>query len=121
MGLYEAGSFVLSGLQAVAAVFQIRDRFSEEGKMSSHKGRDWAIALLLVGGAVFATGLGVWVVDHPPKPIVVQAAPQIVEKTAPCPPSKTGPATAKSGQGGTSFAHSGSGDTLNSAPASKPK
>lgn len=117
MVLIQIAAFLFSATQGVAAIFQIKDRMSDEGKRSPHKRRDTGIAITLVLGTAVAGMLGVWMLDHPQKPQVIQ---RIVEKTIPCQKVMTGSASAKSGKSGISIAHSGNGDKYNLPATQKP-
>jgi len=112
----EVGYAICCLLQGIAAFFQLKDRCSEEGKMSLSKNRDSFIAAILVVGAVVSAGFAVWIYDHPPKPQIVTVE-KIVEKQVqiPCPTTQqiTGNARAH-GKG--AIAHSGNGDTINQKP-----
>lgn len=104
------GCFVGTAIQTVidAAAWQ-EGRRRRKGQIKPSKMSIlWPVLWIL--GPVITVAIGVALLMYHPKSSV-QARTDTVEKTIPCPPTKTGLATARSGKGGTSIAHSGSGDT----------
>jgi hypothetical protein len=106
-------SLALSVPQGLAASFQIIDRIkSKKLQVSIVSGkRTGSIASLLFVGMASCIIFGCWILFSDPfRPTTIEKI-VTVEKAAPCPATSTGPATSKSGSGGTSISHSGSGDT----------
>ncbi len=87
--------------------------------MPSTKQTALILSAFTIAGFGVAVAVGTALLLHPPKPDVIEKT-IAVEKPVPCPATKTGPATAKSGKGGTSVAHSGNGDTFNPPSAPNP-
>jgi hypothetical protein len=120
MRLLEICCFVFAGIQALAAAFTLADRSYGRQIMRGnldlpHKnfGYHLAVACLLIFGAITAISVGFYGWYHPPQPKIVEHRIEVpVEKfvSSPCPAVKTGSAVAKGT--GTSFAHSGNGDTF---------
>ena len=61
--------------------------------MMSSKGRSLFMAILLIGGVVATTMAGMWFHYHPRIVEKTVTLTQTIEKTLPCPPSKTGSVT----------------------------
>jgi hypothetical protein len=118
--------FAFAGIQTIAALFTIWDRFQwgkaigSDPETQKKVSTDFhlVVAAFLIIGAVVAGVFGGYLVKHP-----LQAPPLPPVATVPCSSNdgNTGTADAKSGQGGMSIAHSGHGDTIdaNATPASK--
>ena len=114
--------FIISAPQGLSASLQLMDRFggkTEEGAMDSPRTHRTFSACLLLVSTIFTIGLGFWIWYHPLKPVTIERT-ITVEKPIPCPATKTGPATARSGPGGTAIGHSGNGDTYTIPSAAKP-
>jgi hypothetical protein len=116
--LMSIGSFAGTVIQAVAAWVTLYDRFkkpatagSTDVSTTSNKSRAIWLSTLLIAGIVSTAIVGTALLTYHPKPVVV-------EKSVPCPPSKSGAATTR---GLESPAISGSGNDVNyGLPATKP-
>ena len=112
------GSFAGAAIQAVADIAAWRDRWNlSHAKGATNTKRNPPLWILICWflGVILTSVLGTFLLMYHPQP-EVKTVIQIVEKPIPCPATKTGPATAKSGKGGVSNAHSGSGDTTTINP-----
>jgi len=114
------GCFVTSLIQAWGTILQILDRrkakVGEEGHMPLSKRSNIFLSFLLAIGAVISLGVGIWLIVRPPIPIEKTVT---VEKSVPCPPSKSGTAISR---GANSPANSGSNNTTTiEVPAQTPK
>jgi hypothetical protein len=111
------GSLIVALPQGLAASIQVVEWLKgKPAKVKLGFGRK-ALAIILTIGSAAAVGFGVWLIDHPLKPIEKTV---YVEKVVPCPvppPAKSGNATTR---GANSPAVSGSGNTFSTAPASRP-
>jgi hypothetical protein len=121
--LFNFCCFTFAGIQAIAALFTIWDRFKwrrvgtadPSSRNQPNTEFHFLVAGLLILGAVAAGALGGYLVGHP----IQQPSPPVA--TVPCQATNsgnTGSAAAKSGQGGIAVGHSGHGDTndINSKP-----
>lgn len=78
-----------------------------------------AAIVIYIIGLCGVVALGVALLMYHPQPKIIEK-PVTVEKLIPCPPAKTGTASARSGAGGVSTAHSGSNDTIQVPQSSTP-
>lgn len=116
--------FVLGVPQGLSSFLQLMDRFDgkkSKGNMNLPRSPRTFTAFLLLAGTFFTIGLGFWLWNHPLKPSIIEKT-ITVEKTLPCPPTKTGNATTHGLQ---SPANSGSNNSTTyggtSAPSDKSK
>jgi hypothetical protein len=107
-------------IQGVAALLYISEWQSKSKSSKAQMAAGKKIFTVILGaGALAMAGFAVWLYDHPLKPIdrpVYVDRPTSCPACPVCPAIKTGPATAKSGNGGISVAHSGNGDTTTANP-----
>jgi hypothetical protein len=116
--LFCAGS---AAIQALAAILYIWDWKSKSKLPRAQMAAGKKIfTFVLAIGALVMVGFSVWLHDHPLKLIekTVNVDKPASCPTCPvCPATKTGPATAKAGQGGVAIGHSGNGDTFTLPPS----
>lgn len=113
--------FILGIPQGFSSILQLIDRFNRKHTVNidSTRPHHTFTAFLLLASTFITIFLGFWVWFHPLKSTVIEKT-ITVEKALPCPAIKTGSATAHSGSGSTSIAHSGNGDDYNIQPSAKP-
>jgi len=103
------GCFASSVPQALAAIIVLYDRFHQKrkGVVALTGLRALILALLLVFGTAASCVLGLWILNLPTMP---QTSQKPAPVSAPCSPTKTGPATT---YGKSSPAISGNGNAVN--------
>jgi hypothetical protein len=122
-----AGCLITGVIQSWGAILQQRDRrelrkqMEAEGKMNPVKLPSTVVSLLLAIGAALTLLFAGWMLfAHPLRPQIVNV-PQIVEKTIPCPPSKTGSVTQKgNGNAGNTGNGSGANAGVPNPPSTQP-
>lgn len=118
---------LMSTFQGVGAIYGLVDAHKKKqleigGAPVLTKFNPLFVSIVLFIGMVLTTAVSTWMfVAKPLRPTIRTIEKTVyVDRYLPCPPTKTGPATARSGSGGTSVAHSGSNDSYNVPSSSKP-